>query len=72
MIRVAPDWTPGFRCTASACRHSCCMGWEVDVDPEALERYRRVPGPFGHRLVRGIDLEGAPASGWTAGSAVPF
>lgn len=60
MIRVAPDWTVGFRCTASACRHSCCVGWEVDVDPEALERYRRVPGPFGHRLARGIALEGTP------------
>lgn len=50
MIRVTPDFYPQFHCVASACRHSCCVGWEVDVDGETLERYRRVPGDFGLRL----------------------
>ena len=47
---IAPDYYPQFRCIADKCRHSCCIGWEIDIDPEARERYRHVTGPFGDRL----------------------
>jgi len=60
MIRVTPDFYPQFHCVASACRHSCCVGWEVDVDGETLERYRRVPGDFGLRLREQISPEETP------------
>lgn len=72
MIRVVPDFYPAFHCTASACRHSCCVGWEVDVDPDALARYRRVPGPFGRRLAEGIALEGTPHFRLGEGERCPF
>lgn len=54
MIRVVPDFYPNFKCIASACQHSCCVGWEVDVDPDTLARYRQVTGPFGRRLADSI------------------
>lgn len=54
MIRVVPDFYPNFQCIASACQHSCCVGWEVDVDPDTLARYRQVTGPFGHQLADSI------------------
>ena len=38
MIRVVPDFYPEFACIASRCGHSCCVGWEVDVDEDSLER----------------------------------
>ena len=60
MIRVVPDFYPEFHCIASACRHSCCVGWEVDVDPETLARYRQVPGAFGRRLADQIDCQDTP------------
>ena len=60
MIRVVPDFYPEFHCIASACRHSCCVGWEVDVDPETLARYRQVPGAFGSRLADQIDGQDTP------------
>ncbi len=60
MRLIAPDYYPGFRCIADKCRHSCCIGWEIDVDPDARERYRQIPGPFGKRLNAAI-RDGDPA-----------
>ena len=50
MKLIAPDYYPTFRCIADQCRHSCCIGWEIDIDPETRARYHRVPGAFGARL----------------------
>ena len=50
MKLIAPDYYPTFRCIADKCRHSCCIGWEIDIDPETRARYHRVPGAFGARL----------------------
>ena len=55
-----PDYYVRFRCIASACRHSCCIGWEIDVDGEALERFDRVGGAMGARLRESIDREADP------------
>lgn len=57
MKLTAPGYYPRFRCIASACRHSCCAGWEIDIDEAALFRYRQVPGEFGKRLAAGIVRE---------------
>ena len=32
MIRVRPSFADRFACTASRCAHSCCIGWEIDID----------------------------------------
>ncbi len=58
---VAPEYYPEFRCIADRCRHSCCIGWEIDVDPDRRDEYRRVPGPFGARLNAAIDDSGDAA-----------
>ena len=55
-----PDYYRAFRCIASECRHSCCIGWEIDVDEEALARFDRVTGAMGARLQAGIDRESDP------------
>ena len=55
MRLIAPDYYPQFRCIADKCRHSCCIGWEIDIDPDTREKYRHVPGPFGERLNASID-----------------
>ncbi len=54
---MAPDYYPLFRCKAGACRHSCCIGWEIDIDEASLARFRHVPGELGRRLQREIDWE---------------
>lgn len=51
---ISPDYYPKFRCIADKCRHSCCIGWEIDIDPATREKYRSVPGAFGQRLNESI------------------
>lgn len=58
MKLIAPSYYPAFRCIADKCRHSCCAGWEIDVDEDALARYQQVEGPMGARLKDAIDLAG--------------
>lgn len=61
MIPVfVPNYYKDFQCIASACKHSCCIGWEIDVDGESLARYDRVEGDLGRRLKSNIDREADP------------
>lgn len=62
MKQIVPDYYGEFSCIADRCRHSCCIGWEIDIDEDTLERYRRVEGEFGLRLAAGIVWDGETAS----------
>ena len=55
MKTVAPDYYNDFHCTAGKCRHSCCIGWEIDIDEDAIDRYRSVGGSFGQELMSCIE-----------------
>ena len=69
----APNYYPSFRCIAAACKHSCCIGWEIDVDGEALARYETVGGELGNRLSDCIDREADPPCFiLTEGERCPF
>lgn len=50
-LRV-PSYYKEFTCLAGACRHSCCVGWEVDVDEDTAAYYETVEGVLGERLRR--------------------
>lgn len=60
-MTLYPDFYAAFSCRAAACRHSCCIGWEIDVDEAALRRYAVVEGELGQELRRNIyqDDDGA-------------
>ncbi len=45
-----PEFYPAFRCRAGTCRHSCCRGWEIDVDDTSALRYQETPGALGDVL----------------------
>lgn len=51
-----------FACLKGACAHTCCAGWEIDIDPETLAVYRQVPPPFGDRLRAAVREDGGTAS----------
>lgn len=57
---MVPSYYPAFRCIADKCRHTCCKGWEIDIDEDTLDLYRSIPGHMGERLQRSID--------WASGS----
>ena len=61
MKQYIPDYYAGFACIQGACRHSCCIGWEIDIDEASLERFRSTGGEIGKRLADNIvsDDEGA-------------
>lgn len=50
MLTRVPDYFEQFRCLAGDCPRSCCVGWEVVIDPGTAAAYRALPGPFGDRL----------------------
>lgn len=56
-----PSFYPTFRCRAAACRHSCCRGWEIDVDERSAALYRSLPGELGEELRRVLYEDG---EGW--------
>lgn len=55
MKYYVPDYYAQFHCIADRCRHSCCIGWEIDIDPETLKKYRTLPGETGCFLRRSIE-----------------
>ncbi len=46
----APSYYKNFKCIADRCRHSCCIGWEIDIDPATAERYAEIKGDFGDKI----------------------
>ena len=61
MKTVMPDCCRDFACLAGACCHSCCLGWEIDIDGASLARYRAATGAMGQRLRAAIDEAGGAA-----------
>ena len=52
-----PEYLYDFQCDASACRDTCCAGWNIVIDPVSLKKYKDHPGFFGNRLRNSIDWE---------------
>ena len=46
MILRKPDFYDKFQCTASKCSDTCCVGWEIDIDKNSQEMYRKVVDEF--------------------------
>ena len=72
MLTVYPDYYPAFRCIAGACRHSCCIGWEIDIDEDTLARYKAMPGALGERLRSHISQDDPPHFVLGAQERCPF
>lgn len=72
MLTVYPDYYPAFRCIAGACKHNCCIGWEIDIDEESLAKYRALPGALGARLRQNISAGDPPHFVLGEGERCPF
>ena len=60
MLNVYPDYYPRFRCAADRCSHTCCAGWEIDIDRDTAEKYRRLTGPLAQRMDSALSLTPEP------------
>lgn len=46
MILTFPTFYRDFKCIANRCTDSCCIGWEIDIDSAAYDKYRLMPDDF--------------------------
>lgn len=72
MITVTPDYYKEFRCIAGRCRHSCCVGWEIEIDDATLNKYNALKCDFADKLKDGISFEDAPHFKLDANERCPF
>lgn len=54
MIYIKPDFYDKFKCIASSCTDSCCIGWEIDIDGDTLEKYNTSQTSFGEKIRKEI------------------
>lgn len=52
-----PDYFKKFKCIASECEDTCCAGWEIVIDEDTYDIYKKVEGEFGERLKNEIYLD---------------
>ncbi len=50
MFIIKPDFYDEFKCIADKCTDSCCIGWEIDVDENAFEKYSKLQSPLGEEI----------------------
>ena len=55
MKYVKPAYYHLFRCAAADCPLTCCAGWQIDIDPDSLERYGSLRGEFGYEVKNAVD-----------------
>ena len=55
-----PDYYKEFKCIADKCNHNCCIGWEIDIDGDTYDKYKRVEGEFGDKLKSNISTKRQP------------
>ena len=53
MKTFVPAYYPLFHCLMNRCRHSCCVGWEIDIDENTYQKYAA------------LDADGADSGGCT-------
>ena len=56
MKYTVPNYYNNFKCIADKCKHSCCVGWEIDIDEDTYEKYKSIQGEFGKRLTESIKI----------------
>ena len=72
MKLYAPAYYRDFVCIADQCRHSCCIGWEIDVDDDTMQKYKALKTGYGKEIVQSIASNGeAPHFCLTEGERCP-
>lgn len=73
-MTLVPSCYPSFRCIAGQCRHTCCRGWEIDIDEDTLTLYQSLSGPLGDDLRSSIVIseDGSASFRLTEDERCPF
>lgn len=57
MKEIFPDYYKKFKCIADKCQHSCCVGWEIDIDQSTMDLYNSLEGEFADKIRENIEGE---------------
>lgn len=57
MSESFPCYYGEFSCIADRCRHSCCIGWDIDIDGDTLCYYRTLSGELGQKIAANIETD---------------
>ena len=60
MKLYAPSYYKKFRCIADKCEHSCCIGWEIDIDKNTAKKYQKLNGGYGEVVKASVSAEDSP------------
>ena len=60
MKLYAPKYYKEFKCIADKCPHSCCIGWEIDVDADSYKKYQTLENQYGEVIRNSISNDGSP------------
>ena len=71
MKLYAPKYYKEFQCIADRCRHSCCIGWEIDVDEVTMQKYATLTDPYADRIRDSIDTDEIPHFRLSKGERCP-
>lgn len=57
MIYTRPDYYNEFQCLAGECPDTCCCGWQIEIDDESLEKYKKTQGNDLWKMMAYVDWE---------------
>ena len=60
MVTVTPNYYKDFKCIADKCHHTCCVGWEIEIDDSTLSKYESLNSEFSEALKSQIVFDESP------------
>lgn len=67
-----PNYYDRFECIADKCKHNCCIGWEIDIDDESMEKYKLAEGVTAKKLKENISMDPCAHFVLTGDERCPF
>ncbi len=55
MLYTIPDYYKEFGCIADKCEDTCCAGWQIVIDKESLQKYKKIRGDFRKRMLKSVN-----------------
>lgn len=72
MQTITPNYYNNFKCIANLCQHSCCIGWEIDVDDDTIKKYNNTNCDFASVLKSNIEFSKTPHFKLSTDERCPF
>ncbi|MBQ8726690.1 MAG: flagellin lysine-N-methylase [Clostridia bacterium] len=55
-----PRYYKDFKCIAKDCAHSCCIGWQIEIDSKTQEKYANLKGDYADAIRRSLTKKNPP------------